>query len=86
MSGFIPKLSNLTGNASSDIGIIGSYLNQLYKSLFFENKIVTRLDAIAAVPENVTVISNPPTQAEMQTLQATLNAVINAAQNSGVST
>lgn len=81
MTGYIPKPPKLTGDPVKDVEILSNHLSELYKTFFFSNRVLQRLDALGAVALNSTEFSNPPTKTQVEALRETVNSIINAAKN-----
>lgn len=76
-----PTPPRLTGDPSTDIASLQTWAYALYQDLVVEQRVVQKLDAIAALGTLTQTISNPPTQAEVQAVQDKLNAIIEAVIN-----
>lgn len=75
-----PTPPRATGNIQADIQAIISWGYDLYRALVVEQRLADRLNAIAAIATSTTVISNPPTKANVEELQTKINAIIAAVQ------
>lgn len=73
-----PTPPRLTGDPSTDIASLQTWAYAMYQDLVVENRVVQRLDAIRTLPLLTQTISNPPTKAEVEAIQAKINDIIEA--------
>ena len=76
----IPKPPNELLPGLQGLGQLYGYIQKLYSSLVSTYRITTRLNALAVLTPLTQTISDPPTKAEVEALQAKINAIITAAQ------
>jgi hypothetical protein len=72
----------LTGDPQTDNSNLQRWLFELYQTLTVKMQLDARLNAIAAVDQLPTNLTDPPTAAQLNTISTTVNAVITTAKRS----